>query len=79
MNGDTFFNWFSDILPLLKEEAEIVIDNVSYHSVKQETFPSNSWNKDKIIEWLELKGKIIDQPMVKHRLLEEAEQFRSQC
>lgn len=53
--------------------------NAPYHSVKQNTFPFISWKKEKIIEWLELRGKRIDQPMVKHRLLEEAQQFRPEC
>lgn len=79
MNGDNFYNWFSGILPLLKENAVIVMDNTSYHSVNQDTFPLMSWNKEKIIEWLEIRGKKIDQPMLKIRLLEEAEEFRSVC
>jgi len=76
MNGDIFYDWFSSILPLLKENAVIVMDNAPYHSIKKDKFPLISWKKEQIILWLENKGKIIDRPMVKHRLLEEAEQFR---
>lgn len=35
MNGDSFFEWFCRVLPLLNENAVIVIDNASYHSVKK--------------------------------------------
>lgn len=36
MNGSTFFEWFVKILPLLKDNAVIVMDNASYHSVKKD-------------------------------------------
>lgn len=35
MNGNTFLEWFCRILPLLKDNAVIVIDNSPYHLVKQ--------------------------------------------
>lgn len=78
MNGDTIYDWFFRFLPLLKENAVVVMDNAPYHSVKKRTFPLISWTKEKIIEWLEVRGKKIDRPMVKHRLLEMAEEFRPQ-
>jgi len=79
MNDNTFYEWFSSILPLLKENAVVVMDNAPYHSVKKETFPQSSWKKEKIIQWLTIRGKIIDQRMVKDRLLEEAQEFRTDC
>ncbi|XP_025207344.1 uncharacterized protein LOC112603129 [Melanaphis sacchari] len=79
MNGNTFYDWFSSILPLLKKNAVVVMDNAPYHSVKKETFPQLSWKKEKIIQWLTIRGNIIDQRMVKDRLLEEAQEFRVDC
>ncbi|XP_015380395.1 PREDICTED: uncharacterized protein LOC107174087 [Diuraphis noxia] len=79
MDDDTFYEWFSSILSLLKDNAVIVMDTALYHSVKKHTFPHISWKKDKIITWLENNGKLIHRPMVKHQLLEEAEQFRTVC
>jgi len=79
IDHDTFYEWFSSILPLLKDNAVIVMDTALYHSVKKDTFPHFSWKKDKIIKWLENNGKLIHRPMVKHQLLEEAEQFRTIC
>jgi len=55
------------------------MDNAPYHSVKKETFPLSSWKKEKIIQWLTIRGKIIDQRMVNDRLLEEAQEFRTDC
>lgn len=55
------------------------MDNAVYHSVKKETFPQSSWNKQKIIQWLWTRGKIIFKRMVKDRLLEEAQEFRADC
>lgn len=64
MNGKTFFEWFCGILPLLKENAIIVMDNAPYHSVKQKLAPTTNWNKASIIQWLESKNIVIDRPMV---------------
>lgn len=52
MNGSTFFEWFAKILPLLKENAVIVMDNAAYHSVKKDRIPVMSWKKQEIINWL---------------------------
>lgn len=49
INGNSFYDWFSSILPLLKENSVIVMDNASYHSVRKETFPQALWNREKII------------------------------
>jgi len=77
MDDDTFYEWFSSILSLLKDNSVIVMDTALCHSVKKHAFPHVSWKKDKIIKWLENNGKLIHRPMVKHQLLEEAEQFRT--
>lgn len=76
INGDTFFEWFSRILPLLKDDAVIVMDNAPYHSVKQELIPTTNWKKASIIQWLESKSVIIDKPMVKIELLEKVRQIK---
>ncbi|XP_060871372.1 uncharacterized protein LOC132945617 [Metopolophium dirhodum] len=70
MNGDTFFEWMQNILPKLKENCVIVMDNASYHSVKADKIPTTSTKKADIIKWLEEKGEVIDKPMVIPRLLE---------
>lgn len=36
------------------------MDNAPYHSVKTDTIPNMSWKKQKIIEWLENKGNIVN-------------------
>jgi len=70
MNGDTFFEWMQNILPKLKENCVIVMDNASYHSVKADKIPTTSTKKADIIKWLEEKSEVIDKPMVIPRLLE---------
>lgn len=45
MNDDTFYEWFVKTLPLLKENAVIVMDNASYHSAKKDRIPVMSWKK----------------------------------
>lgn len=55
MNVENFLKWFCDILPLLKVDAVIVLDNGPYHSVKSEKIPTSSWTKPAIVQWLESK------------------------
>ncbi|XP_022161706.1 uncharacterized protein LOC111027615 [Myzus persicae] len=78
MNGDTFYDWFANILPLLRENAVIVMDNASYHSVNKHTFPVRSWKKQDIIDWLTDKGEVTDQTMVKEQLLERVQILKPQ-
>ncbi|XP_076659852.1 uncharacterized protein LOC143363130 [Halictus rubicundus] len=70
MNGDTFFEWFKKILPMLPDRSVIVMDNAPYHSVKKEKYPSLRWKRDDIVTWLEGKGKTVNPRLVKIRLME---------
>lgn len=78
MNGNTFYDWFTSILPLLKENAVIVMDNASYHSVKKDPCPVISWKKADIINWLKNKGEIVDETMCKSDLLERVAVIKPQ-
>lgn len=60
MNGQTFKEWFEEILPLLKDNAVVVMDNAPYHSVKSEKVPNMSWKKADIVNWILLKDEEID-------------------
>jgi len=42
MNGQIFKEWFEEILPLLKDNAVVVMDNAPYHSVNSEKVPNMS-------------------------------------
>jgi len=78
MNGDIFFSWFVKIVPQLKENAVIVMDNIPYHSVKKDQIPVMSWKKQDTIQWLERKGQIIEQPMVKAELMDRVNALKPQ-
>jgi len=52
MNGDSFRDWLEGVLPRLKHNAAIVMDNAPFHSVKLEKCPTSNWRKADIIEWL---------------------------
>jgi len=79
INGNTFFEWFCSILPLLKDDAVIVMDNTSYNSIKKEQAPIISWKKNAILEWLESKGVVITEPgMLKFELLQKVQQIKQQ-
>lgn len=54
------------------------MDSASYHSVKKYNIPVMSWKKQDIIKWLEHKGEIIKQPMVKAQLLEKVNILKPQ-
>lgn len=78
MNGDNFYKWFNKILPLLNENAVIVMDNAPYHSVKKDPCPVISWKKSDIINWLENKGEVVDHTKVKSQLLERVQVLKPQ-
>ncbi|XP_060875351.1 uncharacterized protein LOC132948737 [Metopolophium dirhodum] len=61
MNGQTFKEWFEEILPLLKDNAVVVMDNAPYHSVKSEKVPNMTPRKKAdIVNWILLKDEEID-------------------
>jgi len=71
MTCQTFQEWFEKILPLLEDNAVIVLDNAPYHSVKKEKIPTTKWKKAEIVEWLVSKGEEIDpSQLIKNDLLE---------
>lgn len=76
MNGDTFYEWFCGVLPRLKENSIIVMDNASYHSVKKDPVPTVAWKKEDIINWLKSKDIVFDKPMVKFRLLDKVNEIK---
>ncbi|KAL4152979.1 hypothetical protein QTP88_000812 [Uroleucon formosanum] len=57
MNGDVFFDWLKGVIPLLKDNSVIVMDNAPYHSTKSEKCPTLGWKKGEIETWLEEKGE----------------------
>ncbi|XP_050064347.1 uncharacterized protein LOC126553236 [Aphis gossypii] len=70
MNGDSFRDWLEGVLPRLKDNAVIVMDNAPYHSVKLEKCPTSNWRKADMIQWLQGKGEVVDQTMIIPELLE---------
>ncbi|XP_025191797.1 uncharacterized protein LOC112592046 [Melanaphis sacchari] len=70
MNGKTFYEWMENILPRLRDNCVIVMDNVPYHSVKKEKAPTSSTRKADIISWLQNKGEVVDNTMVIPELLD---------
>lgn len=69
MNGDTFLDWMKSVLPLLKDNCVIVMDNAPYHSVKSESIPTLNWKKADLEKWLEEKGEVFEKPILKVRLM----------
>lgn len=76
MNGKTFLEWFCGVLPLLKDNSVIVMDNAPYHSVKTEQSPTTSWKKADIIQWLESKGAETTPEMIKFDLMKIVRQIK---
>ncbi|XP_060858361.1 uncharacterized protein LOC132935765 [Metopolophium dirhodum] len=76
INSDTFYEWFCGVLPRLKENAIIVMDNASYHSIKKDPVPTMAWKKDDIINWLKSKDIVFDKPMLKFRLLDKVNKIK---
>lgn len=56
MNADLFEKWFEEsVLQRLEEPTLIVLDNAPYHSRQQEKWPTGSWTKHALLEWLNVK------------------------
>ncbi|XP_060855338.1 uncharacterized protein LOC132933017 [Metopolophium dirhodum] len=78
MNVDVFFDWLKDVIPLLKDNSVIVMDNAPYHSVKLEKCPTLSWKKVEIESWLEEKGEPFQRPINKVRLMDIVKSIKPQ-
>lgn len=69
MNADCFEEWFQEIVPKLKPNSVLVMDNAPYHSRKVERIPTTAWKKADIQEWLRTKCIAFDDSMIKAELL----------
>lgn len=76
MNGGCFRDWLESVLPRLKDNAVIVMDNAPYHSVLKEKRPNKNWSKDDIIWWLQNKGEIIETPIVMAELIDIVDRIK---
>lgn len=72
MNSQHFEEWLAGILPTLKPNSVLVIDNAPYHTRKIESGPINKWRKGQIIDWLKEKNIAYEPKMTKDRLLDIA-------
>ncbi|XP_053976337.1 uncharacterized protein LOC128875051 [Hylaeus volcanicus] len=78
MNGDTFFDWFRNILLMLRDGAVIVMDNAPYHSIKMEKYSNITWRKNYMITWLVSKGEKVEPYIVKVQLLDLVKKHKKQ-
>lgn len=69
MNGESFEQWFSKILPNLEENAVIVLDNAPYHSRRMEKVPTTASRKVDVQNWLRSKNINFEEAMLKVQLL----------
>lgn len=76
INSDLFYDWFFGILSRLENNCIIVMDNVTYHSLKKDPIPTLDWRKENIIKWLVSKNCVADQSMIKYRLMEMVNQIK---
>lgn len=69
MNSECFEEWLQEILPKLKPDSVLVLDNAPYHSRKVEKIPTQAWKKESIKEWLRTKCITFDDGMLKVELM----------
>lgn len=77
INGEIFFNWMKGVIPLLKPNAVIVMDDAPSHSVETERCPAFSWKKTFIENWLEQNGERLQNPVDKVRLMHTFDRIKS--
>jgi len=71
MNGETFEKWFKEtLIPKLPANSVIVMDNASYHSVRQEAIPTSNSRKNVMQEWLTTHQIEWKEDMIKVELYE---------
>ncbi|CAH2105088.1 unnamed protein product [Euphydryas editha] len=78
MNADSFEKWFKGVLPKLKPNSVVVMDNAPYHSRKLESLPTMSWTKPRIQEWLTSKNISFEATMVKATLIDIVRQHKQE-
>lgn len=77
MDGARFEKWFTEkLLPNLRPNSVIVMDNASYHSVRLHTLPSSRTRKQAIQEWLTDNDIVWDPTFLKAELLDLVERAR---
>ena len=77
MNSERFEKWFADVLPRLKDNCVIVIDNAPYHSRKAVKKNNNSWKKQTIIDWHLSKNIAFEDGLLKAELLQLVRQNKN--
>lgn len=78
MVGQSFENWFSNVLPNLAQNAVIVMDNAPYHSRKLEQIPNTATKKADIQNWLTSKNILFDDKILKVELLDIVRKHKDQ-
>ncbi|GFX11574.1 DDE_3 domain-containing protein [Trichonephila clavipes] len=76
MDGNHFEKWFETVMPKLKPQSIIVMDNAPYHLVKKEKIPTSSWEKSAIQEWLTDKKVTWNSDLIKIELLQKVNQIK---
>lgn len=70
MNAEKYEDWLKNIIPKLKDNSVLVIDNAPYHTRKLELLPTSNWRKGQIQDWLKSKNINYEETMLKCELLE---------
>ncbi|XP_025191724.1 uncharacterized protein LOC112591976 [Melanaphis sacchari] len=78
INEKIFRKWMEGVLPRLKSNSVVVMDNASYHCEKVDNAPSSDTPKADIIKWLTDKGVVIDKPIVIPELLQIVKRIKPQ-
>ena len=69
----------STLIPQVRPNTIIVMDNASYHIVHEDPLPTKGWLKNVIRAWLTLHDIFWEEVHVKKDLITLCEPFRSRC
>ena len=77
MNGDSYEQYFADSLCTnVPQGSLIIIDNASYHSRNDETYPVSKWKKQQYIDWLKSKDIVVPKKNLRDELWTMCKQER---
>lgn len=64
-----FFNWFKEVLLLLKDNSVIIMETLFNYSPTLDEVPDQNWKKEQIIEWLRSKDINVSKSTEKSKLM----------
>lgn len=83
MTAKIYKEWLIEMIPQFKAAADgrpitLIIDNAPYHNTIENAIPTTSSTKQKLIDFLEKQGIVVEDGLTKKELIDMMHKFTSQ-